>query len=379
MRAWAEAFRVKRYRFATEPSCRRRDRAHCGVVPRLRWAVLCLALVVALACLSLLTPAMAQAESILVVAPHPDDDLLYAAGVTANAEAAGDSVKIVYMTNGDLGSGVAGGLSREAAAVAGQAIIGTPEANLIFLGYPDGGLLTLLEDYPSSTEVYTNETGQSATYGAHGLGGSDYHFYKFGSHAAYNAADVLQDLESILTTYRPDDIYTTGELDSHPDHQATYWFVKDAILACEQADPTYHPTLHVTIVHWLDGTEWPAPVNPQTPMTEPPGLPQTGFDWNDVESLPVPASMQSTDLSSNPKYLAIQQHGGGDFLDSFVHQDEIFWIDPLTPFPSSEQNIAPLAAVQASSQNLTDGSLAVKAVDGVIDGYPGDSTQGVGH
>jgi uncharacterized repeat protein (TIGR02543 family) len=38
-------------------------------------------------------------------------------------------------------------------------------------------------------------------------------------------------------------------------------------------------------------------------------------------------------------------------------------------------NIAPLAAVTASSQNTTTGQTAVKAVDGVIDGYPGDYTR----
>ncbi len=38
-------------------------------------------------------------------------------------------------------------------------------------------------------------------------------------------------------------------------------------------------------------------------------------------------------------------------------------------------NIAPLAAVSASSENTQNGSTAVKAVDGVIDGYPGDDTK----
>jgi hypothetical protein len=38
-------------------------------------------------------------------------------------------------------------------------------------------------------------------------------------------------------------------------------------------------------------------------------------------------------------------------------------------------NIAPLATVTASSQNASTGQLAVKAVDGVIDGYPGDYTR----
>ena len=38
-------------------------------------------------------------------------------------------------------------------------------------------------------------------------------------------------------------------------------------------------------------------------------------------------------------------------------------------------NISSLAAVTASSETLPSGQLAIKAVDGVIDGYPGDYTK----
>jgi hypothetical protein len=41
----------------------------------------------------------------------------------------------------------------------------------------------------------------------------------------------------------------------------------------------------------------------------------------------------------------------------------------------TESNIAPLATVTASSQNTSTSQQAVKAVDGVVDGYPGDYTR----
>jgi uncharacterized repeat protein (TIGR02543 family) len=47
----------------------------------------------------------------------------------------------------------------------------------------------------------------------------------------------------------------------------------------------------------------------------------------------------------------------------------------LTVASAQPVNIAPLAAVTASTQNTTTGQTAVKAVDGVIDGYPGDYTK----
>jgi lysophospholipase L1-like esterase len=41
----------------------------------------------------------------------------------------------------------------------------------------------------------------------------------------------------------------------------------------------------------------------------------------------------------------------------------------------TSSNIAALAAVTASSENTSTGQLAIKAVDGVVDGYPGDYTR----
>jgi len=322
----------------------------------------------------------AAAHSILVVAPHPDDDLLCASGVVANALAAGDGVKVVYMTNGDLtGVGTASGqgLAREDEAVAGQAVLGTPENDLIFLGYPDTGLQELFTDYryySDPTSAYTGVNGVSQTYGDRGLGGSDYHFSQFGSHANYNRPDVLTDLDSVISTYRPDDVYTTDDLDAHSDHSTTYDFVKLALLDVMASDPTYQPTLHSTIIDTgpTYRSVWPEATNPTTPMTEPPDdiLPVSGAQsWSEWEHLPVPAAMRSTNLGTNPKYQAIAKHASQDrsFLYQFVHSDEIFWPETL----SVPTNIAPLATATASTQNTVTGQLASSAVDGYTDGSPG--------
>ncbi len=42
---------------------------------------------------------------ILVIAPHPDDDIIAAAGVIYRAVNRGDLCKVVFMTNGDLNGG----------------------------------------------------------------------------------------------------------------------------------------------------------------------------------------------------------------------------------------------------------------------------------
>ena len=308
----------------------------------------------------------ATGHTVLIVAPHPDDDILYGAGIASSALARGDTVKILYMTNGDYYSGAIGGLSRQGAAVRAQTqYIGTTESDLLFLGYPDGGLSALLASYQDPDSVYVNSFGQSVTYGVHGLGSTDYHAYRFGSHATYNAANVYQDLDAVLAAYRPDDVYTTGPFDAHADHRATYQFIKTALMRRMAGDSSYAPRLHTTIVHWQDDSSWPAAADPQTNMTEPPGLlSATGLSWGSRESHVVPVAMQNPDLSQNPKYLALDEHSGGspDYLGWFVHRDEIFWRETLAQAtnqppvadPGADRNVVERTLVQLDGSASSD-------------------------
>lgn len=266
--------------------------------------------------------------SILVVAPHPDDDILIAAGVTMAATERGEQVTVVYVTNGDF-LGVSQGYLRQDEAVAAQAYLGVTEQNLIFLGYPDGYLRELYTLYTQSGSIFVTPNGQSITYGNRGLGGMDYHTYHFGAPAAYNGYNLVLDLTSILTTLRPDHIVATAEFDQHPDHATTYLAVHDAILAATTADPSYIPTLNKSLVWSIDSNSWPNARDPQSYFVEPPGLSDTGVQWNERESLDVPVSWQSQDLIVNMKYQALQSHvsqgGAGSFLGRFIHKDEFFW------------------------------------------------------
>jgi LmbE family N-acetylglucosaminyl deacetylase len=304
----------------------------------------------------------ASPGTILIVAPHPDDDLLFGAGVAASALMAGKTVKIVYMTNGDKYYGISQGLARQDEAVLGQSIIRASDPNLfesdlIFLGYPDGYLLNILQNYPDITDSFVNPVfGQATTYGTRGLGSSDYHTFLFNSSALYNGANISVDLENIIESYRPSDVYTTDEFDTHNDHKATYYFVRAALRRVKSTDTMYAPILHKTIVQW---NSWPLPIDPQTDFSEIPGLSLTDLVWNERETIPVPTVMQSLDLNSNPKYLAIDAHrsqgGASGYLGEFIHRDEIFWQDDLANHaPTAEAG--PGQSVASSAPVTLDGS-----------------------
>jgi LmbE family N-acetylglucosaminyl deacetylase len=273
----------------------------------------------------------------MVIAPHPDDDVLIASGIVSHANARGDEVKIIFMTNGDV-HGVTDGLRRQNEAVAGQVLfLGTVENDLIFLGYPDGGLQPMCANYLSLTSSYLGSNGRIETYGARGLGRVDYHTYRTGAPALYNRPNIIGDLQSVIASYLPDHILTLSQYDRHADHSTTNQLVKLATSAVMAAQPDYQPTLHTTIV-WLDNSSlppaWPQPANPTTYHVTAPNFP-AALSWQRRESIDVPVAMQAPMLSINAKYHAIDQHQAGaqTYLGRFIHKDEIFWAERLGSGP----------------------------------------------
>jgi VCBS repeat-containing protein len=301
-------------------------------------------------------------DSILVIAPHPDDDILLAAGITANAS----HVTVAYVTNGDWcetitpAKGNAGycqnnpiptiGTIRQGEAVTAQARIGTAESDLIFLGYPDGDLNRL---WFGSALL----TARTETYASRGLGSTDWHDYRTGpgtQHAPYTKSALQADVYALIDSLRPDHIFTTGEFDRHQDHNTAWVAVSEAVEALAENtrfdETPFRTVLHSGIVH-VKGTtcwgQWPDPASPTVSVDE--TCPSTStwsqtcncpLDWDARERFEVPISMQNSDLEANPKYRAIrydyasQWQLDSGFLGRFVHKDEIFWPEVYAWGPS---------------------------------------------
>jgi LmbE family N-acetylglucosaminyl deacetylase len=318
---------------------------------------------------ALLVAKPARAD-LLVIAPHPDDDLLIAAGVTLRARQAGEKVWVLFMTNGDV-LGVASGLTRQDEAVEAQKVLGASEDDLIFLGYPDGSLQELRGEYAALDKARaggTNRNRQTTTFGQRGLGRTDYHRYVFGESANNNGANLRTDLTHVLSTYHPTQIFVTGEADRHSDHYSTYAFLRDALTATALESPSYNPIVHKAIV-WNDFTNqdaWPTPADPHAYFTEPPHLAERSkLVWASRESLDVPLELQQTTLTENLKWRAIDAHGtqGGNkgYIGKFVHKDEVFWPmraqgsnRPPVPNAGSDQHAARGASVTLNGSASRD-------------------------
>jgi VCBS repeat-containing protein len=333
--------------------------------------------------------------SILVIAPHPDDDVIIAAGITNTSS----NVTIAYMTNGDWcetiteaknNAGYCGvavpsiGTTRQAEAVTGQALLGTAESDLRFLGYPDGDLTRVW---------FENElrTMRTETYASRGLGSTDWHDYRtgqIGEHGQYVKADLLDDLVALIQDVRPDHVFTTSEYDRHSDHRATYLAVKSAIELTIGGDSTYRTTLHSTVVHVrnADCLGWPhAPPDPTadldpncegTPEVETwtvtcstKGTTNCPLVWEEREQFVVPVAMQNPNLNSNLKYDALEAHASqtafdGGFILRWANRDEIFWAEILAWKPTGIDDA--YAVDEGAALNVPAAGVLANDVEGLV-------------
>jgi LmbE family N-acetylglucosaminyl deacetylase len=280
-----------------------------------------------------------RSESIVVFAPHPDDEVIGCAGIIMQALARGARVKVVDITSGDGFDAAAAGLTHKKVDEIGPddffalsrlrqtqsrnalEILGGKADDLIVLGYPDGDLGNL---YDSTNEKVIRQqfTKKTETYA---LIQKDYHTFVHGEPVLYQRSSLLGDLVELLTTLQPTEIYVTDQTDGHVDHRAAFWFVRDA---AQQVG--YKGAFYTYLVHGLPAWPFPPGVTPNRPFESrkvngevaPRGLP-----W------PPPRRVSLTAEQAQRKLKSIRAHnitvvGMPDHqkeMESFVKSEEVFW------------------------------------------------------
>ena len=209
-------------------------------------------------------------DSVLIVAPHPDDECIATGGAIQNAIKAGAKVHVVYLTYGDnyelaywalkrlpaLTSAEFRTLGelRHAEAVKGAASLGLTPDCLTFLGYPDSGTLRIWETtwQPGTSRLHVATDARSVPYPDALSPGSP-----------YNAGAVTGDLEKVLREFHPTVVLFRSPLDLNPDHQAAYLFVTAAL-----DDLALSPSRYTYLVHQR---HFPLPLlyNPLAVLTPP--------------------------------------------------------------------------------------------------------------
>ena len=182
-----------------------------------------------------------RATRLLVVAPHPDDDVIGAAGLIRRVVKAGGTVRVVFTTSGDgfpEGVETAEGISplvahltprdyetygrlREQEARAALGSLGVKPSALTFLGFPDEGLCELASRYLSAkTQAFKSPyTGRiSPPLTEQVIRG-----------ARYRGFDLRRELERVVVSFGPTLVVAPHPEDMHPDHCSTHIFLSEAL------------------------------------------------------------------------------------------------------------------------------------------------------
>jgi LmbE family N-acetylglucosaminyl deacetylase len=266
---------------------------------------------------------MTAATSLLVVSPHPDDEVLCCSGVIQRVLRAGGHVSIVWLTSGD-GSEldllvVEKSLlprpsklrelalrrmreSREAAT-----ILGVPSDRLYFLGYPDRGILPLFTDYYITTYRSRFTTSTAVTYPGTLSPGHP-----------YTGLNLEHDFETVLDKVHPTLILAPSPRDSHPDHRATGLVTIRALARRNELS-----RVHYWIVH--GGEFWPIPrgYEPELEMTPPPA--GHGLSQNAFRLLPEEELRKRQAISAYHTQMEVMS----SFLLSFVRSTELYSSTPM--------------------------------------------------
>lgn len=210
---------------------------------------------------------MHRASTIIIVAPHPDDEVLGFAGIIYDAIKMGKTVKVVLLTNGEgygsacyfwmngwpaedtthRGVGCSPSNLEEFGKVrveeSKRALkhLGLNKEHLISLGYPDGFIGDMLR-YPDS--VFKSVSGKNIS----------------STGKKFTGKNLKEDLKTIFRTSSEEIVFTTHIRAQHDDHTSLAAFIQQARneLAVENIlFPTYWGVIHQS--GWDGNNSWPSP------------------------------------------------------------------------------------------------------------------------
>jgi LmbE family N-acetylglucosaminyl deacetylase len=270
--------------------------------------------------------AIGSATRLLVIAPHPDDETLGAAGLMRRVMTRGGTVHVVWMTSGDgFPEGVETeegithptvqdyrryGRIRQAEAQIAVGALGVPRRALSFLGFPDGGLCELASTYLSAKarafeSPYTERISPPLT-------------ERVVRGIRYRGTDVRRELERLFVAFAPTVLATVHPEDEHPDHCSTHIFVREALDVVFPRGRE-RPRVLQYLIHYDD---WPlsAAAGVGQGLRPPAGFPLAEGRWASLALTPdeIVAKKRAV-LDYRSQMLVI-----GRFMQAFARSNELY-------------------------------------------------------
>jgi LmbE family N-acetylglucosaminyl deacetylase len=155
-----------------------------------------------------------RAKTSIIMAPHPDDEILCCASTIQQKISQHEKVKVIFLTSGDAkksqnpSESITYGKYRERESREAAHKLGLKESDLFFLNFPDQGLAKLPQNENTYTSPYTqqNYTQEQAYF----------------PHIPYNQDQLELKIKELVRLFQPEEIYYPHPYkDRHPDHKAT--------------------------------------------------------------------------------------------------------------------------------------------------------------
>jgi LmbE family N-acetylglucosaminyl deacetylase len=272
-------------------------------------------------------------DRILVLAPHPDDEVLGCGGIIQRAKSMNLPVHVVFLTYGDFNewsfmiyrkipplsaSAVQGmGMVRHNEAITADATLGLAPEDLTFLGYPDIGTLSILQSHWGSSRPY-----RSLLTRVDAVPYAD----AFNPGAPYKGESILADLEKVITDFQPTKIFVSHPADHHPDHESLYLYTHVALWDLKLDHP---PEIFPYLVHFR---KWPRPrgFHPDRELMPPPNA-LLNIPW---VSFPLDAAEVERDGMALKQHRTQVESDATDLI-SLIRSNELFGDFPPLSLPSS--------------------------------------------
>lgn len=296
-----------------------------------------------------------RGERLLVVAPHPDDEVIGAGGLAQRVVARGGQARVLLLTAGDgyvdavrhetgirrppAEEFIAYGERRLGESRAAARVLG-PGISVDVMGFPDAGLELLLRRHDRAGPPLRSPT----------TGASDppYDGEALEPDLPYDGRDLRRAMARAIRDARPTIVVVPDPADVHPDHRATATFALLALSDVEAERGARRPRVLTFLVHWPDWPPgWdrrPRDGDSSLPLVAPADLPRRAL---------APRRLELTSKEVARKRAALDEHATQmevmpEFLGAFVRQDELFGEIPLGAGRGMERWIESLRATPSS-------------------------------
>lgn len=293
--------------------------------------------------LLLITPAQADElvlspkDRILVLAPHPDDEVLGVGGVIQKAVEMKLPIRIAFFTYGDSNQWsfllyrrhpvfmpkavMQMGLIRHDEAIAAASILGVPSNDLVFLGYPDFGTMNIW---------YSHWNDRAPLFGILTRATRVPYQGALRPGALYKGEEILKDLRSVIADFKPTKIFVSHPADHNGDHLALYLFTR---IALWDEGISNEVGIYPYLIHYLG---WPKPAgfHPNKALVPPDALADR-IHWSEYKLSSGEFQLKKAALSAHKS----QYSSTPRYLLSFIKPNELFGDFPLITLHPDQETV----------------------------------------